>query len=121
MLGPLEVSRDGEPVPVPGGKTAELLVRLALEAGVAVRADRLIDDLWADAAVDTRRNTLQSKVARLRRALGDPSADRRVTTADTASQSTRPSRRVHGARRLRPRPPACSRPATTRAPPTQRA
>jgi predicted ATPase/DNA-binding SARP family transcriptional activator len=46
-------------------------VRLALEAGVLVRADRLIDDLWAGAA--TRRNTLQSKVARLRRAVGDPS------------------------------------------------
>src|SRR4051794_6504206 len=35
-----------------------------------VPADRLVDDLWAGAA--TRRNTLQSKVARLRRALGDP-------------------------------------------------
>src|SRR3954453_19831680 len=55
---------------VPAGKTSELLVRLAIEAGGFVRADRLIDDLWDGAA--TRRNTLQSKVARLRRALGDP-------------------------------------------------
>src|SRR4051812_34333500 len=46
-------------------------MHLALEAGTFVRADRLIDDLWEGAA--TRRNTLQSKVARLRRALGDPS------------------------------------------------
>jgi DNA-binding SARP family transcriptional activator len=46
-------------------------VRLSLEAGAVVDADRLLDDLWAGAA--TRRNTLQSKVARLRRALGDPS------------------------------------------------
>ena len=37
-----------------------------------VRTDRLVDDLWAAGAVNTRRNTLQSKVARLRRALGDP-------------------------------------------------
>jgi len=72
VLGPVEVRRDGEPVPVPGGKTSELLVRLALEAGVSVRADRLVDDLWGGAV--TNRNTLQSKVARLRRALGDPSA-----------------------------------------------
>ncbi len=71
MLGPVEVRRDGLPVPVPGGKTSELLVRLALEAGLPVRAERLVDDLWAQAAVTTRRNTLQSKVARLRRALGD--------------------------------------------------
>ena len=37
-----------------------------------MRTDRLVDDLWGGAV--TNRNTLQSKVARLRRALGDPSA-----------------------------------------------
>ena len=71
MLGPVEVRRDGVALSVPGGKTSELLVRLALEAGRSVRADRLVEDLWAQDAVNTRRNTLQSKVARLRRALGD--------------------------------------------------
>jgi DNA-binding SARP family transcriptional activator len=70
VLGPVEVRRDGEPVLVPGGKTAELLVRLALEAGTFVRVDRLVDDLWAGAP--TSRNTLQQKVTRLRRALRDP-------------------------------------------------
>ena len=39
-----------------------------------VSADRLLDDLWASSGRSTRRNTLQSKVAMLRRALGDPSA-----------------------------------------------
>ena len=72
MLGPVRVSRDGRSVTVPGGKSAELLVRLALEGGATVRTERLVDDLWAG-AVDTRRNTVQSKVTRLRRALGDPS------------------------------------------------
>ena len=72
LLGPLEVRRDGRLVPVPSGKTSELLVRLALEAGASIRADRLVDDLWAAAAVSTRRNTLQSKIAMLRRALGEP-------------------------------------------------
>jgi predicted ATPase/DNA-binding SARP family transcriptional activator len=70
VLGPVEVRRDGRLVPVPRGKTSDLLVRLALEAGSVVAADRLVDDLWGGAA--TRRNTLQSKVAMLRRALGDP-------------------------------------------------
>src|SRR4051794_1284822 len=37
-----------------------------------VRTERLIDDLWADEAPATARNTLQTKVSRLRRALGDP-------------------------------------------------
>ncbi|MDP9135096.1 MAG: AfsR/SARP family transcriptional regulator, partial [Actinomycetota bacterium] len=72
VLGPVEVTRDGHRVPVPGGRTSELLVRLALEAGLLVRTDRLLDDLWGGAV--TNRNTLQSKVARLRRALGDPAA-----------------------------------------------
>ena len=71
MLGPVEARRDGRRLPVPSGKPSELLVHLALEAGMPVRADRLLDDLWGGAA--TRRNTLQSKVAGLRRALGDPS------------------------------------------------
>ena len=51
VLGPVEVRRDGIRVPVPGGKTAELLVRLALEAGVRVRTERLIDDLPLFAAL----------------------------------------------------------------------
>ncbi len=72
MLGPVEVRRNGRVVSVPTGKTAELLVRLAVDAGLPVHADRLVEDLWAADAVRTRRNTLQSKVSQLRRALGDP-------------------------------------------------
>jgi predicted ATPase/DNA-binding SARP family transcriptional activator len=71
VLGPVEVRRDGKPAAIPRGKTAELLVHLALAAGTPVRADRLLDDLWA--GTPTNRNTLQQKVARLRRSLGDPS------------------------------------------------
>jgi len=70
VLGPVAARRDGAPLKVPGGRTEELLVRLAVDAGTFVGADRLIDELWADDAVATQRNTLQSKVARLRRALG---------------------------------------------------
>ena len=72
LLGPLEVRRDGRLVAVPAGKATQLLARLALDAGVHVRADRLLDDLWAAGTASTRRNTLQAKVTLLRRALGDP-------------------------------------------------
>jgi predicted ATPase/DNA-binding SARP family transcriptional activator len=71
VLGPIEVSRDGAPLAVPSGKTTQLLIRLALDAGTLVSADRLIDDLWGDAVVAVGRNTLQAKVSALRRALGD--------------------------------------------------
>jgi DNA-binding SARP family transcriptional activator len=46
VLGPLEVRRDGRPLSVPSGRTTEVLVRLALDAGQRVSAERLIDDLW---------------------------------------------------------------------------
>jgi predicted ATPase/DNA-binding SARP family transcriptional activator len=71
VLGPLQVRRDGRPLSVPSGKTTEVLVRLALDAGQSVSAERLIDDLWGDTAAGTGKNTLQSKVSQLRRALGD--------------------------------------------------
>lgn len=73
VLGPVTVRLAGRTVTVPAGKTSELLVRLALDTGTVVRADRLIDDLWGAEAPATSRNTLQSKVTKLRRALGDPS------------------------------------------------
>ena len=74
VLGPVDLRRDGVAVPVPGGKTAELLVRLALEAGTPVRVERLLEDLWPDEPLGAAPNTLQSKVSRLRRALGEGAA-----------------------------------------------
>ena len=73
MLGRAEAARDGVPAPVPAGLTTELLVRLALDAGSPVRAERLVEDLWPD-ATGVRLNTLQAKISQLRRALGDPAA-----------------------------------------------
>ena len=70
LLGPIEIRRDGEVVSLPGGKTTELLVRLALDAGVMVRAEQLIEDLWGESG-GIEKNTLHSKVSMLRRALGD--------------------------------------------------
>ena len=77
MLGPCELRRDGKVIPVPAGKTTELLIRLALDAGVPIRVERLVDDLWDESGVPTQRNTMQTKVSKLRRALGDPA---RVTS-----------------------------------------
>lgn len=68
VLGPVEAVRDGVRLDVPAGRTTELLARLAFSVGTLVRADALIEDLWATSA---GRNTLQSKVSQLRRALGD--------------------------------------------------
>ena len=72
VLGPVEVRRDDATLAVPGGKTSELLVRLALQAPEPVRAERLIEDLWSDQSPGTAPNTLQAKVSNLRKALGAP-------------------------------------------------
>ncbi len=72
VLGPVGLRRAGVPLAVPAGKTAELLIRLALDAGELVRTDRLIDDLWSSDGAGVARKTLQAKVSKLRRALGEP-------------------------------------------------
>ena len=72
VLGPVEVRRSDAPLPVPAGKTTELLVRLALQAPEPVRAERLIEDLWSDQSPGVAPNTLQAKVSNLRKALGAP-------------------------------------------------
>ena len=48
VLGAVEVRRDGGLVDLPAGLTTELLVRLAVDAGRYVRAETLLDDLWAE-------------------------------------------------------------------------
>jgi predicted ATPase/DNA-binding SARP family transcriptional activator len=73
VLGPVEVRRNGVLATVPAGLTTELLVRLALDAGLPVRAERLLEDLWPGAA-GIRRNTLQVKVSQLRNSLVEPAA-----------------------------------------------
>src|SRR3954471_2801601 len=73
VLGRVEVRRDGVCAVVPSGLTTELLIRLALDAGRPVRAERLVEELWPG-TTGTRLNTLQAKVSQLRRALGDPTA-----------------------------------------------
>ena len=73
VLGRVAVRLDETSVAVPAGLTTELLVRLALDAGTAVRAERLLADLWPDDP-QVRPNTLQAKVSQLRRALGGAAA-----------------------------------------------
>ncbi|MET0863023.1 MAG: BTAD domain-containing putative transcriptional regulator, partial [Nakamurella sp.] len=70
VLGPVQVRLDGQSILVPSGKTTEVLIRLALAANELVATDRILDDLWAGAGSGVGKNTLQSKVSQLRRALG---------------------------------------------------
>jgi DNA-binding SARP family transcriptional activator len=74
ILGPLEVQdQAGQPVRLGGSRLRALLIRLALDAGRTVSADRLAGDLWASATEDgpaDASNALQALVSRLRNAVG---------------------------------------------------
>src|SRR4029077_12219768 len=68
--GPTEARRDGELVGLSGARRRALVVRLLLDAGLAVPVDTLLDDVWFDARAPSRA-TIQSHVSQLRKALGD--------------------------------------------------
>jgi predicted ATPase/DNA-binding SARP family transcriptional activator len=70
VLGPLAVWTDhGVPVTIPGRKVRALLADLLVHEGSAVSADRLVEDLWGDAAPADPTAALHVRVSQLRRAL----------------------------------------------------
>jgi DNA-binding SARP family transcriptional activator len=71
LLGPLDVRRDGLPIPIRQGKARALLALLALNAGRVVSAQRLIDELWDEAPPPTAATALQVYVSTLRKTLGE--------------------------------------------------
>lgn len=78
VLGPLEVRDDeGALVNVPGGQQRALLTLLALSPGVVISTDRLVDELWSDAAPRQPANALHIVVSKLRRAVGATVIERR--------------------------------------------
>jgi DNA-binding SARP family transcriptional activator len=70
ILGPLEISEAGRPLPVVGGRQRALLAILLLHANEPVSSDRLIEDLWGEHPPEAARKSLQIHVSRLRKALG---------------------------------------------------
>ncbi|MGQ7295230.1 AfsR/SARP family transcriptional regulator [Quadrisphaera sp. KR29] len=69
VLGDLEVTLDGRPVPVGGSVPRALLLRLVLARGAAVLDTALHEDLWDGAPPPSAAGTTQAHVSRLRRAL----------------------------------------------------
>ncbi len=71
MLGPLEVVEDGRVVPLGGRRQRVVLARLLVRANELVPTGTLIDEVWGDDPPEAVRNSLQSYVSHLRKALGD--------------------------------------------------
>jgi DNA-binding SARP family transcriptional activator len=70
ILGPLRVSREGEPVTLGGRRNADLLSLLLLRANEVVSSDRLVEELWPGAPPANPRKAVHVYVSRLRKALG---------------------------------------------------
>ncbi|SDE15739.1 AfsR/SARP family transcriptional regulator [Glycomyces harbinensis] len=72
VLGPIEVTLDGQPLLLRAPLQRKLLAALLAGAGQAVPVDALTDALWADLPPDQARKALLVCLHRLRRALLDP-------------------------------------------------
>ncbi|HEX4703260.1 MAG TPA: BTAD domain-containing putative transcriptional regulator, partial [Pseudonocardiaceae bacterium] len=75
VLGPVQVTVDGEPVPIGSPGAQALLLLLALHANQVVSVDRIIDGMWGDDPPASARTIVHGYVSRLRRVL-DPVACR---------------------------------------------
>jgi DNA-binding SARP family transcriptional activator len=71
LLGPFEVSRDGEIVALGGMRRRAVLAMLVLEAGRVVPVGRLVEGVWGEEPPETAVTALHGHVSHLRRALGD--------------------------------------------------
>ena len=69
LLGPLEVIDGATAVALGGRKSRALLGRLALDVNRTVSVQRLIDDLWGDAAPQSAPKMVQIAVSQLRKAM----------------------------------------------------
>jgi DNA-binding SARP family transcriptional activator/DNA-binding beta-propeller fold protein YncE len=80
VLGPLRAYDDGgTEIPLGGPKQRAVLALLLTSHGRSLEVDRLVDELWPDAADDRIRKTVQAYVSRLRAAFtahGAPDAIR---------------------------------------------
>src|SRR5256885_12739198 len=70
ILGPLEVSDEGEPLQLSGQKQRALLALLLLDVNRVVSTDRIVDALWGEEPPRTAATSLQNFVSQLRKLLG---------------------------------------------------
>lgn len=84
VLGPLDVSENGETIPLGGTRQRAVLAVLLLHAGHVVSSDRLVDELWGEEPPPTATHTIQVYVSNLRKALativGEQEARARLET-----------------------------------------
>jgi DNA-binding SARP family transcriptional activator len=81
ILGPVEVLRDGRPLPLGSAKQRALLVCLLIRRGQTVPAGQLVDDLWAEEPPPSAEHQIHVYVSRLRKILDEDGLRPLVTRA----------------------------------------
>jgi len=71
VLGPIEVRRDGEALPVGGPKQRTILALLVANVGQPVSLERIVDSVYEEDAADGARHSVQTYISTIRRNLGD--------------------------------------------------
>jgi DNA-binding SARP family transcriptional activator len=71
VLGPLEIRRNGSPVPLRASKPRTLLGMLLVHHGRVVSVDRLTDALWPQSPPKGAQHAIETHASRLRTLLGD--------------------------------------------------
>jgi YVTN family beta-propeller protein len=74
LLGTIEATLNGRPIPLGATKQRAVLVMLALQANATVSVDRLVDGLWGEVPPATAPKMVQLYVSQLRRLLGGDGA-----------------------------------------------
>ncbi|HXV94921.1 MAG TPA: BTAD domain-containing putative transcriptional regulator, partial [Gaiellaceae bacterium] len=70
ILGPLEVRRGRDQIPLGGGRPRALLALLLVHRSEAVSVDRIVDDLWGESPPRSARHMVEVYVSSLRKELG---------------------------------------------------
>jgi DNA-binding SARP family transcriptional activator/tetratricopeptide (TPR) repeat protein len=83
LLGPLEVTVAGTPVPLGGAQRKVLMTVLLLEAGKAVPIPRLMEVIWGDSPPEGALRTLRTHVSELRRVMADDKPPRMLLRRGT--------------------------------------
>ena len=96
-MGPIEVSVEGRPIALGGGKPRALLAMLALKAGSAVSTARVIDGLWGDRPPATASKLVQLYVSQLRKALAAGGGGAQLSRATGTSCGSGPTTSMSGA------------------------
>ncbi|WP_161500644.1 AfsR/SARP family transcriptional regulator [Embleya scabrispora] len=121
VLGPLQAwDDDGRSVTIGGARLRALLIRLSLDPGRPVSADRLITAVWGEDPPSGAGNALQSLISRLRRQLpvgldSGPAGYRLGIRPDDLDAHVFAELAVRGRRQLHERDPAGAAETLTRA------